>query len=64
MSNLAAAVRAKIPSAQIDFVPDPQIQSLLDEMVRPLDDSRAREEWGWEATYDLNRMIGEFVDKL
>ncbi len=62
--ELAQAVRKHIPGAQIDFKPDPQIQPLLDEMGRPLDDNRARQEWGWQPTYDLERMVTEFLQRL
>ncbi len=62
--ELAEAVRAKIPGAQIDFKPDPQLQPLVDEIVRPLDDSRAREEWGWEPSYDLERIVTAFLARL
>jgi threonine 3-dehydrogenase len=62
--ELAEAVRAKIPGAHIDFAPDPQLQPLVDEIVRPLDDSRAREEWGWEPSYDLERIVAAFLARL
>lgn len=62
--ELAQTVRAQIPDAQIDFKPDPQIQPLLDEMCRPLDDSRARQEWDWQPRYDLERMVTEFLQRL
>ena len=59
--ELAEAVRAKLPEAQIDFQPDPKLQPLIDNVVRPLDDSRARQEWGWRPTHDLTRMVDEFL---
>ncbi|HJP22055.1 MAG TPA: NAD-dependent epimerase/dehydratase family protein [Alphaproteobacteria bacterium] len=59
--ELANAVRAKLPEAQIDFQPDPKIQPLIDAVVRPVDDGRAREEWGWQPTHDLDRMVDEFL---
>ncbi len=33
-------------------------------MVRPLDDSRAREEWGWAPSYDLEKIVTAFLAKL
>ena len=62
--ELAAAVRAHIPTARIEFAPDPQLQPLVDEIVRPLDDSRAREEWGWTPSYDLDRIVSAFLARL
>lgn len=62
--DLADAVRERLPDARIDFKPDPAIQPLLDDMVRPLDDTRAREEWGWQPTHDLSRIIDDFLAAL
>lgn len=58
---LADAVRTKLPRAELDFKPDAKIQPLVDELVRPLDDSRAQEEWGWKPTYDLQRIVDAFI---
>ena len=63
-AELADAVRAKIPGAEIDFQPDPNIQPLVDKMVRPLDDSKAREEWGWQPTHSLERIVDDFLAAL
>ncbi len=60
-AELAEAVRGRIPGAEITFEPDPNIQPLVRGLVRPLDDSRAREEWGWEPTHDLGRLIDDFI---
>ncbi len=62
--ELVEAVRSKLPDARIDFRPDPKIQPLLDEMVRALDDTRAREEWGWQPTHDLTRIVDDFLAAL
>ncbi len=62
--ELVEAVRSKLPDARIDFRPDPKIQPLLDDMVRALDDTRAREEWGWQPTHDLTRIVDDFLAAL
>ena len=61
--ELAAMVRRKLPEAQIDFAVDEERQALLDHL-KPLDDRCAREEWGWEASYDLEAMVDDFLDEL
>jgi threonine 3-dehydrogenase len=61
--ELADLVRAKLPEAQIMFRPDLEIQRIIDNIL-PLDDRNARQEWGWEPTYTLERMIGDFLDEL
>ena len=58
--DIADAVRAKIPNAQIDFVPDPN-RAMLHGRSQSIDDSCAREEWGWQPTHSLSRMIDEFM---
>jgi threonine 3-dehydrogenase len=61
--DLADAVRAKLPEAQITFRPDLEIQRVLDRVL-PLDDRNARQEWGWEPTYTLERMVEDFLGEL
>jgi len=61
--DIADAVRAKIPSAKIDFVPDPT-KPLLHGRSQTIDDSCARAEWGWRPTHDLSRMIDDFLAAL
>lgn len=61
--EIAEAVRAKIPGAEIDFQPDPNIPALHGS-ARLLDDSCAREEWGWQPTHDYGRMIDDFLASL
>ena len=61
--DIADAVRAKIPHAVIDFVPDPT-KPMLHGRSQTIDDSCARKEWGWQPTHDLPRMIDEFLGSL
>lgn len=61
--ELADAVRARLPHAQIDFKPDMQIQRALD-MLLPLDDTNARREWGWKPSYDLEQTVDDFLREL
>ena len=62
--ELAEAVRARVPAAQIDFNPDPDLQAIMDELLRPLDDSCAQQEWNWKTEYDLERMVDDFLREL
>lgn len=63
-AELADIVHSKFTDAKIDFQPDMQIQAMLDAVLRPLDGSKAQEEWGWQPTYDLERMIDDFASDL
>ncbi len=63
-AQIADTVRSLIPEADIDFSPDPDLQPILDEAVRPIDDSRARAQWGWSPAYDLGSMVADFLDEM
>ena len=62
--ELADSVRSRIAGAQIEFKPDPNIQQLIQESLLPLDDRRARQEWGWQPRYDLERLVDDFLRNL
>ncbi len=60
--ELVETVRSRIPGARLTFNPDPHIMSLLSGLARlEIDESRAREEWGWTASYDLPAMVDDFI---
>lgn len=61
--DLAEAVRKQLPGAEISFCPNPEIQQLVNKVL-PLDDSNARQEWGWAPSYTLERMIVDMLPKL
>lgn len=63
-ADLVDVVRRKVPGAEIDFVVNEEIQAILNEVLRPIDDRFARHEWGWEPTYDLEQMVDDFLREL
>lgn len=62
--ELADMVRARIPGAQIDFQPDPTMQPMLNRLSIRFDDSRAREEWGWQPHYSQEEMVDDFLQEM
>lgn len=62
--QIADDVARAIPGARITFKPDPARQAILDSWPRTLDDSLARNDWGWRPEYDLSRMTDDLVPKL
>lgn len=62
--RLAAAIRKHIPEFVIEYDVDPLRQSIADSWPKRLDDSAAREEWGWEPHYDLDAMVGDMMENL
>jgi nucleoside-diphosphate-sugar epimerase len=59
--KLANAIKEYIPDFEITYKPD-----FRDEIARSwphsLDDSAAREEWGWEPEFPFNKMVIEMLD--
>jgi len=58
--EFAATVKKHIPSAQITFKPDPGVVKILGKGFGLIDESRAREEWGWKMRFDMDDMIKDF----
>jgi len=61
--ELAAEIKKHIPEFECEFKPDFR-QDIADSWPRTIDDSAAREEWGWEPEYDLAAMVGDMLEKL
>ena len=59
--DLAHAIQRHIPDFEIDYGVDPVRQDIADSWPDLLDDSAAREEWGWRPQYDLPRMTDEMI---
>jgi nucleoside-diphosphate-sugar epimerase len=62
--SLAGAIREHVPHFTIDYDVDPVRQALADSWPRRIDDSAAREEWGWRPEYDLAAMTADMVLQL
>jgi len=61
---LAAEIRKHIPDFIIEYEVDPVRQAIADTWPRSLDDSAAREEWGWQPEYDIETMTKDMIDRL
>ena len=58
---LAEAIRVHIPDFTLAHDTDPMRQAIADSWPRELDDSAAREEWGWTPHYDMESMTVEML---
>lgn len=62
--DLAQSIKKIIPEFTIDYQVDPVRQQIADSWPHSLDDSSAREEWGWQPEYDLDTMSRDMIDNL
>jgi nucleoside-diphosphate-sugar epimerase len=61
--ELAAEIRKHVPGFEVTYEPDFR-QRIADSWPRSLDDTAAREEWGWKPAYDLAAMTTDMIEKL
>jgi len=63
VGELAASIRKHVPEFTCSYEPDFR-QQIADSWPMALDDSAAREEWGWKPAYDLEAMTRDMLDVL
>ena len=61
--ELAAEIQKHIPDFVCTFEPDFR-QQIADSWPRTIDDTPAREDWGWAPKYDLAAMVEDMLAKL
>jgi nucleoside-diphosphate-sugar epimerase len=62
--DIAAEVKRLIPEFEMSYDVDPVRQGIADSWPNSMDDSCAREEWGWNPKYDLRAMCEDMVKEL
>ena len=63
-SEIAEAVAARVEGFEMDYKIDPMRQAIADSWPDSLDDTAAREEWGWTPSYDLDSMRDDMLKNL
>jgi nucleoside-diphosphate-sugar epimerase len=63
-AQLADAIRVHIPSFTCHYKIEPLRQSIADSWPNHMDDSAARQEWGWQHHYDLPQMVEAMLNAL
>ncbi len=61
--ELAAEIKKHVPDFEVTYEPDFR-QDIADSWPSSLDDSAAREEWGWQPAYDLAKMTEDMLKRL
>jgi nucleoside-diphosphate-sugar epimerase len=61
---IAASIRTRIPEFTMDYEVDPVKARIAASWPNSMDDSAAREQWGWAPDYDLEAMTGDMLGVL
>lgn len=62
-TEIGDEIRKHIPGFQLDFKPDYR-QEIADSWPKSIDDSKAREDWGWKPEFDLKKMTADMLINL
>ena len=62
--QIAAEIRKHLPDFKMDYQIDPVKQAIADSWPNSMDDTCAREEWGWAPKYDLTSMTSDMLIKV
>lgn len=57
-------IKKYVPDFQMEYEVDPLRQAIAESWPNSLDDTCAREEWGWKPEYDLDAMTKDMLEKL
>ncbi|MCD6176386.1 MAG: L-threonine 3-dehydrogenase [Candidatus Cloacimonetes bacterium] len=61
---LGASIRKHIPEFKLDYEVDEMRQAIADSWPNNMDDSAAKEEWGWNYDYNLEKMTEDMLNVL
>ncbi len=61
--ELANSIKKHIPEFEIEYKPDFR-QKIADTWPQSIDDSSSKNEWGWKAEYDLDKMTADMLEKI
>lgn len=57
-------IKEYVPSFEMEYQVDPLRQAIAESWPNSLDDTCAREEWGWKPQYNLDEMTKDMLEKL
>ena len=58
---ICAEIRKRLPDFTMDYDVDPVKKEIAESWPNSLDDTCAREEWGWKPEWDLSRMTDDML---
>ncbi len=62
-AQIASSIKNHIPDFTISYKPDFR-QAIADSWPKSIDDSRARDDWGWQHGFGLEEMTKDILDNL
>ena len=62
-AELANEIKKHLPNFEISYAPDFR-QKIADSWPQSIDDSAAREQWGWKAEFGLGKMAEDMIKNL
>ncbi len=63
-AEIAAAIKEQVPGFAMVYEIDPLRQGIAEGWPASLDDSAARQQWGWQPAYDLAATVREMLTRL
>ena len=57
-------IRKRVPDFKMTYRIDPVKQGIAESWPNSLDDSCAREEWGWKPQWDLSSMTDDMLEAI
>lgn len=61
--EIAAEIKKHIPEFRMEYKPDYR-QTIAESWPQSIDDSVAREDWGWKEKYDLSAMTKDMLENM
>lgn len=61
---ICAEIKKRLPDFTMDYDVDPVKKAIAESWPNSLDDSCAREEWGWKPEWDLSRMTDDMLEHI
>ena len=62
-SGLSQEIKKHIPNFKVTYAPDSR-QKIADSWPQSINDEHAKKDWGWQAKYDLEKLVVNMLDNL
>ncbi|MGZ5244496.1 MAG: NAD-dependent epimerase/dehydratase family protein [Bacteroidia bacterium] len=62
-AQLAEEIKKHLPDFSINYEPDFR-QKIADSWPGSIDDTRAQQDWGWKADYDMSAMVRDMLENI